>query len=146
VKIKKPLVFICLLAAIIVVVILVQDKYGCAKDNKDACLLKVVQTKENVDQGICDEISTVDGKDQCFFILAQKNGKNGADLCSYININKTEADQNGNNNDNHSQDIISKDYCYYSLALSAREPSICERVSSTDQKILCIKSLNLTKS
>lgn len=125
-RMKKSVIFIVLLVSVLFVVILLQDKYGCGKEDRDQCLLKLVE-EGNMDQDICNEISSPESKNVCYFTLAQKN-ENGTELCSRI--------QPGEG--------FSRDYCYYSLALSKKSLSLCQEVSSEKQKQLCTHSLALS--
>jgi hypothetical protein len=124
---KKSVIFIVLLVSVVFVVILLQDKYGCGKENRDQCLLKVVEEEVHPKLEICDEISAPENKNICYFTLAQKN-ENGSAICKLI--------QPGG--------AVSRDYCYYSLALSKKNLSLCQEVSSEEQKQLCTRSLALS--
>ncbi len=126
---KKALIFILIIISLLFVAILIQDEYGCAGENRDECLLQKIERGED-DERICGEITTIENRNICYFTLAQKRGIEGTELCHRLNSSGT----------------LSQDYCYYSLALSQRESSICEQLSSPEQKRLCIQSLTMVQS
>lgn len=126
---NKLLLLILVLVGVVFILILVQDQYGCSGEGRDECLLNKVESGD-VDEEICTEISTIENRDLCYFTLAQKKGESGAELCSKLSLNGT----------------LSQDYCFYSLALTERELSLCARISSEEQRRLCTKSLTLEQN
>jgi hypothetical protein len=110
---KKLLIFIGLVIAGIVVLVMMQDEYGCPKNGRDECILKIASEPER-DLSTCTEISSPETKDKCYSMFASKRNYS-YEACSMIS------------------DTAKRDDCFGQFATKKRmDPAVCPLFTSQE--------------
>lgn len=128
-KLRYKMILLLTSAAILIVIVLAQDKYGCNDPNtRDQCLLAYVDEEQKVAPALCEEITAVDTRDKCYFKLAEY--LSDGSLCSQI--------------ETKDQGIYyHADSCFFNAALTLKNENFCTSISHEERQEICHRSLLL---
>ena len=123
------------------------------------CKLRVASQTATRDNNlkICNSFADQNSKNDCFWEVA--NGQNNPSLCEFIKgspysddtlpqgqciIQSSPAMRDSSTCDNLKgihYDTPNKDLCYFQYATTNQKPAICEKMSKSDFKEKCLKSI-----